>query len=69
MPAWKQAVGHHRRGLAENAMHRFKQLFGDGLASRLFETQVTEVQVRVAALNVMPYLGVPVSVPRGVILS
>jgi hypothetical protein len=44
-------------------MYRFKQLFGDRLASRLFETQVTEVHVRVAALNVVTYLGMPVSVP------
>jgi hypothetical protein len=44
-------------------------LLGDRLASRLFETQVTEVQVRVAALNVMTDLGMPVSVPCRVILS
>jgi hypothetical protein len=69
LPAWKQAVGYHRRSLAENAMYRFKQALGDRLASRLFETQVTEVQVRVAALNVMTYLGMPVSVPCRVILS
>jgi len=69
LPAWKQVVGDHRRSLAENAMYRFKQLFGERLASRLFETQVTEVQVRVAALNVMTDLGMPVSVPRRVILS
>ena len=69
LPAWKQAVGYHRRSIAENAMYRFKQLFGDRLASRQFETQVTEVQVRVAALNVMTYLGMPVSVPCRVILS
>lgn len=69
LPAWKQAVGYHRRSLAENAMYRFKQLFGDRLASRRFETQVTEVHVRVAALNVMTYLGMPVSVPVGIILS
>jgi hypothetical protein len=69
LPAWKQAVGDHRRSIAENAMYRFKPLFGDRLASRLFETQVSEVQVRVAALNVMTYLGMPVSVPCRVILS
>lgn len=68
-PAWKQAVGYHRRSLAENGIYRFKQLFGERLASRLFETQVTEVHVRVAALNVMTYLGMPVSVPVGVTLS
>lgn len=69
LPAWKQAVGYHRRSLAENGIYRFKQLFGERLASRLFETQVTEVHVRVAALNVMTYLGMPVSVPVGVTLS
>jgi hypothetical protein len=37
-----------------------KQLFGDNLASRLIETQVTEVPTRIAALNVMTYLGMPV---------
>jgi hypothetical protein len=68
-PAWKQAVGHHRRSIAENARYRFKQLLGDRLASRWFETQVTEVHVRVAALKVMTYLGIPVSVPCRVILS
>jgi hypothetical protein len=68
-PAWKPAVGYHRRSIAENAMYRFKQLFGDRLASRWFETQVTEVHVRVAALNVMTYLGMPVSVPCRVVLS
>jgi hypothetical protein len=68
LPAWKQAVGYHRR-IAETAMYRFKQLFGDRLASRLFETQVTEVHVRVAALNIMTYLGMPLSVPCRVILS
>ncbi len=68
-PAWKQAVGDHRRGIAENARYRFKRLLGDRLASRWFETQVTEVHVRVAALNVMTYLGMPVSVPCRVVLS
>lgn len=62
---WKKSSGYHRRSLAENAMYRLKQLFGDTLASRLFETQVTEVHARVAAMNVMTYLGMPVSVRVG----
>jgi len=66
LPAWKQTVGYHRRSIAENAMDWFKQLFGGHLASRLFETQVTEVHVRVAALNVMTYLGMPVGMPVSV---
>ena len=69
LPAWKRAVGHHRRSLAEHAMYRFKQLFGGRLASRLFEIQITEAHVRVAALKVMTSLGMPVSVPVGVALS
>lgn len=62
---WKQSTGYHRRSIAENGMYRLKQLFGDHLASRLFETQVTEVHVRVAAMNVMTYLGMPVSIRVG----
>ena len=54
---WKKIAGYHRRSLAENAMHRLKQLFGDRLASRLFETQVTEVHARVAAMNIMALSG------------
>lgn len=69
LSAWKRAVGYHRRSLAENASYRLKQLFGDRLASRRFETQVTEVHVWVAALNIMTYLGLPVSVPVGVMSS
>lgn len=39
LPAWKEATGYHRRSLAENAIYRFKQWFGDRLASRQLETQ------------------------------
>jgi len=69
MAEWKKESGYHRRSIAENAMYRLKQLFGDSLASRLIETQVTEVHTRIAALNVMTYLGMPVSVRVGTILS
>lgn len=62
----KESSGSHRRSLAENARDRFKQRFGDDLASRLFATQVTEVQARVAAMNIMTYLGRPVSGRGGV---
>ena len=65
MKEWKKNAGYHRRSLAENAMYRLKRLFGDRLASRLFETQVTEVHVRIAAMNVMTALGMPVSVCIG----
>jgi len=62
MAAWKKATGYHCRSLAENAMYRLKQLFDGSLAFRLFEAQVTEVHVRMAAMNVMTYLGMPISV-------
>ena len=62
MAEWKKESGYHRRSITENAMYRLKQLFGDSLASRLIETQVTEVHTRIAALNIMTYLGMPVSV-------
>lgn len=66
---WKKSVGYHRRSIAETGMYRLKQLLGERLASRLFETQVIEVHARVAALNVMTYLGLPVSVRAGGSLS
>jgi len=45
-------------------MYRLKQLFGEKLVSRIFETQVVEVHARIAAMNTMTYLGMPVSVRR-----
>jgi hypothetical protein len=65
MPVWKRETDYHRRSIAENAMYRLKQLFGDKLASRLFGTQVVEVHARIAAMNTMTYLGMPVSVRVG----
>ena len=62
MAEWKEKTGYHRRSIAENAMYRFKQLFGDKLASRRFDTRVVEAHARVAAMNIMTYLGMPVSV-------
>ena len=59
---WKKDSGYHHRSIAENAMYRLKQLFGHGVASRIFESQVNEVHARIAAMNKMTYLGMPVSV-------
>lgn len=64
---WKKSTGYHQRSLAENAMYRLKQLLGDRLSSRLFETQVTEVHIRVAAMNIMTALGMPISVRVGTV--
>ncbi|MCF7987304.1 MAG: hypothetical protein K9L60_07030 [Methylovulum sp.] len=38
LATWKDESGYHRRRIAENTMYRLKQLFGDKLASRVFET-------------------------------
>ena len=62
---WKKSTNYHQHSLAENAMYRLKQLFGDRLSARLFETQVTEVHVRIAVMNIMTSLGMPVSVRVG----
>jgi len=53
----------------ENTLFRLKKLFGNNLASRLIETRVSAVRTRIAALNIMTYLGMPVSVRVGTILS
>lgn len=37
---WKKDTGYHHRRLADNAMYRLKQLFGAGVASRIFDSQV-----------------------------
>src|SRR5512135_1269903 len=50
-------------------LFRYPVLVGDRLVSRRFDTQVTEVHVRVAALHGMTSLGMPVSVPVGGSLS
>ena len=62
---WKKDSGYHRRSLAENAMYRLKQLFGGQVASRIFDAQVGEIHARIAAMNAMTYLGMPVSVRVG----
>lgn len=56
---WKQAVGDHRRSLAETAVFRLKTLFGERVRARTFAGQAVTVFVRGAALNRMTYLGMP----------
>lgn len=62
---WKKDTAYHHRSLAENAMYRFKQLFGEAVASRLFDSQVNEVHARMATMNRMTHLGMPISVRVG----
>ncbi len=56
---WKNDSGYHVRSLAETAMFRLKTIFGNGLSTRLLETQTTQTLVRCAALNQMSHLGMP----------
>jgi len=57
---WRRWSGYHRRSRAETKMHCVK-LLGQRLASRDFERQVAEFQVRVAVLNGFTALGRPVT--------
>ena len=66
---WKVATGYHKRSIAENIMYRLKQLFGASLASRKLVTQQSEVHARLAAMNIMTYLGMPISIRIGLNLS
>jgi IS5 family transposase len=59
--AWKRESGYHMRSLAETGVCRLKVIFGDHLASRRPECQVTEGAIRGRALNVMTHLGMPQS--------
>ena len=68
LAAWQQRTQDHRHRLAENARYRLNPLFGERLASRRCDTQVAEVQIRIAALNTLTALGMPVSAPLGVSL-
>jgi Transposase DDE domain len=59
--AWKRESGYHMRSLAETGVYRMKVIFGDHLANRRPECQVTEGAVRGRALNIMSHLGMPQS--------
>lgn len=62
---WKVESGYHRRSLAETAMYRQKQIFGEGLNARLMVSQGAEAFLRCVALNKMTQLGMPDSYPVG----
>jgi hypothetical protein len=57
--AWKKEVGYHRRSLAETAMFRLKQTFGNYLKNRTLPNQKTESRIRCKILNVFSHLGLP----------
>lgn len=58
---WKEEVDYHRRSIAENTMFRFKTIFGDIIASRIFPNQRTEVLLKCKILNKMTEAGRPES--------
>lgn len=58
--AWKEAIGYHRRSLAETAMYRIKRCFGGRLKSRKPPNQKTEVAIQCKLLNWFVALGMPV---------
>ncbi|KZN78153.1 hypothetical protein N481_26205, partial [Pseudoalteromonas luteoviolacea S4047-1] len=45
--------------LAETGVYRFKQLTGDQLTSRTFNSQHTEVMIKAKVINTMNRLGMP----------
>lgn len=55
---WKKWSGYHKRSLVETKMHCVKRL-GERLTARCFESQVTELHIRVALLNRFTQLGRP----------
>ncbi|WKZ15930.1 MAG: IS5-like element ISJca1 family transposase [Candidatus Jettenia caeni] len=58
---WKERVGYHVRSLVENAIFRFKIIFGDRLYARNLAQQRTEVGIKASVLNRMMKLGMPES--------
>ena len=61
--AWKKESNYHRRSLAETAMFRLKQIFGNRLGSSLEQAQKVELGLRCLALNKITTCGMPDSYP------
>jgi hypothetical protein len=62
MDSWKKESNYHKRSLSETAMFRIKTVFGSNLTARTMTRQITQVSLRIAALNEMTLLGMPKSV-------
>ncbi len=58
---WRVASGCTRQSLAENAVFRFKTLFGPNLRARRVENQRVEGWIKCMVLNRMVSLGMPAS--------
>jgi hypothetical protein len=56
---WRRSSGCTRQSLAENAMFRFKAMFGGKLWARTFGNQQVEAAIKCAVLNQMTGLGMP----------
>ncbi len=59
--AWRVASGCTRQSLAENAVFRFKGIFGSRFRARRFDNQRVEGWIKCMVLNRMVSLGMPVS--------
>jgi hypothetical protein len=59
--AWRVASGCTRQSLAENAVFRFKRIFGSRFSARRFDNQRMEGWIKCLVLNRMVNLGMPVS--------
>ncbi len=58
---WRKTSGCTRQSLAENAMSRFKTVFGGQLSARGFPNQQVEAAIKCSVLNRMAALGLPTS--------
>jgi hypothetical protein len=56
---WRRSSGCTRQSLAENAMFRFKVVFGGKLWARTLDNQRVEAAIKCAVLNQMTALGMP----------
>lgn len=56
---WKIDSGYHMRSIVETAMFRLKTIFPNKLQSRKFDTQKTELKIRMVILNKMTINGMP----------
>ena len=54
---WQEATGYSDRALVEAQIGRWKTVIGDALKSRKIDTQTTEIQIGMKALNRMTTLG------------
>ena len=59
---WRLTSGCTRQSLAENAVSRFKKLFGTALSARRLDNQRVEAILKCAALNRMTSVGMPQTV-------